>query len=78
MSQRVFAGLVCLIIYKYDCLSFMLSFAGALDQIQAIRLACSFTSTLILILLAWSPSQPVRRDRNHIYTGLGPVSPTEV
>lgn len=78
MSQRVFAGLVCLIIYKYVCQCFMLSFAGALGQIQVIRLACSFTATLTLILLAWSPSQPVRRDRNRVYTGLGPVSPAEV
>lgn len=56
----------------------MISFAGALGQIQVIRLACSFTATLTLILLAWSPSQPVRRDRNCVYTGLGPVSPAEV
>lgn len=53
-------------------------FAGALVQIQVIRLACSFTATLMLILLAWSPSQPVRRDRNHVYTGLGPVPPAEI
>jgi len=78
MSQRVFAGLLCLIICKCGCLCFMLRFAGALVQIQVIRLVCSFTATLMLILLAWSPSQPVKRDRNHVYTGLGPVPPAEI
>ncbi len=44
MSQRVFAGLLSLIIYKCVCQCFMISFAGALGQIQVIRLALFFYS----------------------------------
>lgn len=55
---------------KYVCV-FLYTFAGALVQIQVIRRARSFTATLILILLALIPFQPVWRDRTHVYTGVG-------